>query len=185
MPTRNPYAGPTAAGVLRSMQGSTIESMSASTPPNDATPRTLAAAGLPRRVRKALEQALSLVSIELDNSLGTMLKEFEQELFRLADLARTPGVESNYMQTLRPLRMNRADLIPRLMLDLEAAVPGIRNPPQPPEESDTGARVSFQHPRLGSAAVSAEGSVPRAVPIRPASRATLPRPMLGHRPGVS
>src|SRR3546814_3760280 len=81
------------------MQGSTIESMSASTPPNDATPRTLAAAGLPRRVRKALEQALSLVSIELDNSLGTMLKEFEQELFRLADLARTPGVESSYMRS--------------------------------------------------------------------------------------
>src|SRR3546814_5306970 len=105
----------------------------------------LAAAGLPRRVRKALEQALSLVSIELDNSLGTMLKEFEQELFRLADLARTPGVESNYMQTLRTLRMNRADLIPRFMLELEAGVAGIRTAQHAPEESDAGARVRFQN----------------------------------------
>src|SRR3546814_2221910 len=121
------------------MQGSTIESMSASTPPNDATPRTLAAAGLPRRVRKALEQALSLVSIELDNSLGTMLKEFEQELFRLADLARTPGVESRYMQTLRTLRMNRADLIPRFMIELEDGVAEIctaQHVPAEPERSE-------------------------------------------------
>src|SRR3546814_19835885 len=102
MPTRNPYAGPTAAGVLRSMQGSTIESMSASTPPNDATPRTLAAAGLPRRVRTALEQALSLVSIELDNSLGTMLKESEQELFRIAHLVPHPVAVSQNNQPMPP-----------------------------------------------------------------------------------
>src|SRR3546814_8417442 len=111
------------------MQGSTIESMSASTPPNDATPRTLAAAGLPRRVRKALEQALSLVSIELDNSLGTMLKEIEQELFRLADLARTPDVESNYLQTLRTLRMKRAYRIPRFIREVYAGVAGLRTAP--------------------------------------------------------
>src|SRR3546814_13567079 len=96
----------------------------------------LADAGLPRRVRKAVEQALSLVSIELDNSLGTMLKEFEQELFRLADLARTPGVESSYMQILRTLRMNRADLIPRFMLELAAGVAAIRIAQPVPEEPE-------------------------------------------------
>ena len=102
--------------------------MSASTPSNDATPRTLASAGLPRRVRKTLEHALSLVSVELDNNLGAMLQEFEQELFRLADLARNPGAESGYMQTLRTLRMNRADLIPRFMQEVEAGLAAIRSP---------------------------------------------------------
>src|SRR3546814_677500 len=163
---------------------SDLESMSASTPPNDATPRTLAAAGLPRRVRKALEQALSLVSIELDNSLGTMLKEFEQELFRLADLARTPGVESNYMQTLRTLRMNRADLIPRFMLELEAGVAGIRTAHHAPEESDAGARVRFQNLSLVEDEVMGEGAVLRGVAIRQESRAALPLHLLGQRFGV-
>src|SRR3546814_481646 len=152
------------------MQGSTIESMSASTPPNDATPRTLAAAGLPRRVRKALEQALSLVSIELDNSLGTMLKEFEQELFRLADLARTPGVESSYMQTLRTLRMNRADLIPRFMLELEAGVAAIRTAQPVPEEPEAGARVRFHNLSLVEDEVMDEGAVLREVATRQETR---------------
>src|SRR3546814_6427146 len=183
MPTRNPYAGPTAAGVLRSMQGSTIESMSASTPPNDATPRTLAAAGLPRRVRKALEQALSLVSIEPDIRLSKMRKEFEQVLFRLADLARTPGFESNYMQTLRTLRMNRADLIPRFMLEHEAGVAVIRTAQHAPEESDAGARVRFQNLSLVEDEVMDEGAVLRGVAIRQESRAALPLHLLGQRFG--
>src|SRR3546814_17216882 len=154
------------------------------TPPNDATPRTLAAAGLPRRVRKALEQALSLVSIELDNSLGTMLKEFEQELFRLADLARTPGVESNYMQTLRTLRLNRADLIPRFMPELEAGVAGIRTAHHAPEEYDAGARVRFQNLSLVEDEVMDEGAVLRGVAIGQDSRAALPMPLRGQRSGV-
>ncbi|MFC3716687.1 DUF1631 domain-containing protein [Luteimonas soli] len=158
--------------------------MSASTPPNDATPRTLAAAGLPRRVRKALEQALSLVSVELDDSLGTMLKEFEQELFRLADLARTPGVESNYMQTLRTLRMNRADLIPRFMLELEAGVAAIRTAQPPPEESEAANRVRFQNLSLVEDEVMDEGAVLREVATRQESRAALPLHLLGQRFGV-
>ena len=158
--------------------------MSASTPPNDATPRTLAAAGLPRRVRKALDQALSLVSAELDNSLGTMLKEFEQELFRLADLARTPGVESGYMQTLRTLRMNRADLIPRFMLELEAGVAAIRTAQPAPDEPEAGARVRFHNLSLVEDEVMDEGAVLREVATRQESRAALPLHLLGQRFGV-
>ncbi|MDN5780871.1 MAG: DUF1631 domain-containing protein, partial [Luteimonas sp.] len=158
--------------------------MSNSTPSNDATPRTLAAAGLPRRVRKALEHALSLVSAELDTSLGTMLKEFEQELFRLADLARTPGVESGYMQTLRTLRMNRADLIPRFMLELEAGVAAIRIPRTALETPEPGARVRFQNLSLVEDEVMDEGAVLREVATRQESRAALPLHLLGQRFGV-
>lgn len=158
--------------------------MSTSTPSNDATPRTLAAAGLPRRVRKALEHALALVSVELDTSLGTMLKEFEQELFRLADLARSPGVESGYMQTLRTLRMNRADLIPRFMLELEAGVAGVRSARPADDTPAAGARVQFHNLSLVEDEVMDEGAVLREVATRQESRAALPLHLLGQRFGV-
>src|SRR3546814_2261913 len=166
------------------MKGSIIECLSLATRPNDGRPRTLAAAGWPRRVCKAREQSLSLVSIELDSSLGTMLKEFEQELFRIADLARTPGVESSYMQTLRTLRMNRADLIPRFMLELEAGVAAIRTAQPVPEEPEAGARVRFHNLSLVEDEVMDEGAVLREVATRQESRAALPLHLLGQRFGV-
>jgi hypothetical protein len=156
--------------------------MSTSTPSNDATPRTLAAAGLPRRVRKALEHALALVSMDLDNSLGTMLREFEQELFRLADLARNPGVESSYMQTLRTLRMNRADLVPRFMLELEAGVAAIRT--AQPAADIPEPRARFHDLSLVEDEVMDEGAVLREVAARQESRAALPLHLLGQRFGV-
>lgn len=158
--------------------------MPISTPSNDATPRTLAAAGLPRRVRKALEHALGLVSVELDTSLGTMLKEFEQELFRLADLARSPGVESGYMQTLRTLRMNRADLIPRFMLELEAGVAGIRSARSTDDSPAASTPVQFHNLSLVEDEVMDEGAVLREVATRQESRAALPLHLLGQRFGV-
>ena len=158
--------------------------MSASTPSNDATPRTLAAAGLPRRVRKALEQALSLVTAELDGNLGNMLREFEQELFRLADLARHPGAESNYMQTLRTLRMNRADLIPRFMQELEAGVAAIRAAKPAVAEPEREERIPFHALSLVEDEVMDEDAVLREIATRQESRAALPLHLLGQRFGV-
>src|SRR3546814_5298291 len=108
-----------------------------------------------------------------------MLKEFEQELFRLADLARTPGVESSYMQTLRTLRMNRADLIPRFMLELEAGVAAIRTAQPVPEEPEAGARVRFHNLSLVEDEVMDEGAVLREVATRQESRAELGRAHVG------
>jgi len=158
--------------------------MSASPPSNDAMPRTLAAAGLPRRVRKALEQALSLVTAELDANLGNMLREFEQELFRLADLARNPGAESNYMQTLRTLRMNRADLIPRFMQELEAGVAAIRTAKPVAAEPEHGERIPFHALSLVEDEVMDEDAVLREIATRQESRAALPLHLLGQRFGV-
>ena len=85
-------------------------------------PLTLASANLPRRVRRVLEHLLSMVSDEMARLLGQMLNDFEQQLFRLADHARNPGLQSGYMDTLRILRLNRADLVPRYLMGLEAAL---------------------------------------------------------------
>lgn len=157
--------------------------MSASSTPSDPAPRTLATAGLPRRVRKALEHALALVSIELDPQLTAMLGEFEQELFRLADLARNPGMESGYMQALRILRLNRSDLVPRFMLELEAGLAAIRS-----NASATAAaheqRVSFRNLSLVEDTVMDESTVLREIALRQESRASLSLHLMGQRFGV-
>lgn len=158
--------------------------MSVSSPTHDATaPRTLAAAGLPRRVRKALEQALALVSEELDHSLGTLLTEFEQDLFRLADSARNPGTESGYMQTLRTFRMNRADLVPQFMLELEASLAGLRSPAAA-RPAASAPVAGFQTLSLVEDTVMDEDTVLREIAARQEGRASLALHLLGQRFGV-
>lgn len=90
--------------------------------PASAELRTLADARLPPRVRNILESLLRVASDESERRLEGMLIEFEQQLFRLADHARNPSIESGYMHTLRTMRLNRADLIPRFMLGVESAL---------------------------------------------------------------
>ena len=159
--------------------------MSVTTPSNDATaPRTLAAAGLPRRVRKALEGALALVSMELDNRLGGMLDEFEQELFRLADRARNPGSESNFVQALRTFRLNRSDLVPQLMLELEASLATLRTPLSAPATVAPGTVGSHQMLALVEDATMDEDGILREIASRQEGRATLAMHLLGQRFGV-
>src|SRR6476660_9494212 len=93
--------------------------MSSQPPAPDTLPQTLATATLPRRVRRVLEHLLNAASDELERHLTDMLSEYEQQLFRLADHARNPGTESVHLQTLRTLRLTRADLVPRFMAGLE------------------------------------------------------------------
>ena len=96
-------------------------------PGTQALPSTLATANLPRRVRRVLDHLLSLVSDEMARHLGNMLNDFEQQLFRLADHARNPGLQAGYMETLRTMRLNRADLVPRYLIGLEASLASIRD----------------------------------------------------------
>jgi hypothetical protein len=149
-------------------------------------PRSLATAGLPQRVRKVLEQALALVSEDLDGSLGLMLSEFEQELFRLADQARNPGAESDYMRTLRSFRLNRSDLVPHFMLELEASLAGIRSAPAaaPVPSDPTATPTGFGKLSLVDEAVMDEGTVLREIASRQESRANLALHLLGQRFGV-
>ncbi|WP_129135195.1 DUF1631 domain-containing protein [Luteimonas sp. YGD11-2] len=149
-----------------------------------ATPASLASAGLPPRVRRVLERSLHLVSEELDHGLTRMLDEFERELFRLADLARNPGAESGYMQTLRSFRLNRADLVPRFMIGIERALAAIRRPAATRTDSSAPGEVSFRNLSLVETAVMDEGTVLREVGSRQEGRATLALHLLGQRFGV-
>lgn len=161
-----------------------IESrMPVSTSSHTAVPRTLARAALPPRVRTTLERALSLITSELDGRLGAMLDEFEQELFRLADTARNPGAESGYMQTLRTLRLNRADLIPRIILELEGGLAGLRSP-SVPRAATTEPAITFQDLALVEDSVMDEGTVLHEIASRQESRAGLSLHLLSQRFGV-
>ena len=161
--------------------------MSALSTARDVTPpRSLASAGLPPRVRRALDEVLALVSAELEPLLAAMVSEFEQELFRLADQARNPGLESGYMHALRAFRINRADLLPHFLLAMESALAGLRVPPAPasaPAIADTGLG-GFGALRLVEDAVMDEATVLREIASRQEGRASLSLHLLGQRFGV-
>ncbi|MEN1941619.1 DUF1631 family protein [Luteimonas sp. MJ174] len=159
--------------------------MSLTTHSNDAAGRRgLAAADLPRRVRKALDAALTLVSTELDPYLATMLDEYEQELFRLAERARHPGSESAYVQALRSFRVNRSDLVPQFMLELEIGLAALRAPPVAAAKSPPAAPTAGRILSLVDDSMIDEDTLLREIAIRQEGRATLPMHLLGQRFGV-
>lgn len=157
--------------------------MPASQTPTDAhRVSTLAEARFPERVRAALEAVLRVASDELERRLEGMLVEFEQQLFRLADHARNPAIEAGHLQTLRNMRLNRADLIPRFMLGVEAGLAGICQP------SATQAAAVAQSPFPGLALVDSTELdaelVLRDIAQRSEAGASLALHLLGQRFGV-
>ncbi|HRO26026.1 MAG TPA: DUF1631 family protein [Luteimonas sp.] len=158
-------------------------------PAEPSAPRSLTSAGLPRRVRKALEAALTLVTEDIEPHLVSMLNEFEEELFRLADQARNPGAESGYMQTLRTFRLNRSDLIPRFIMEMEASVATLRSPPAAPAIATSTSpgqpgSTGFGKLSLVDETVMDEGTVLREIASRQEGRANLALHLLGQRFGV-
>ncbi len=153
-----------------------------------AAPRTLASAGLPRRVRRTLERALALFSEDLERNLTTTVTEFEEELFRLADRVGTTGSSADYMHTLRIVRLNRHDLVPRFMQVVETGLAGIRKPIVFPATSRPApapiAMVNFRNLSLVDESVMDEGAVLHAIASRQESRANLVLHLLGQRFGV-
>ncbi len=163
--------------------------MAATTTAIDPTsPQSLANADLPKRVRRVLEILLNIASDELDHPMGEMLSEFEQQLFRMADNARNPGIESDHLQTLRTLRMNRADLLPRFMAGLEASVAGIGHKPAQDAAATTTATaissMNLSDLSLVEQVAIDEDAVLREIASRQESRNTLTLHLFGQRFGV-
>jgi len=149
----------------------------------EGAPTTLATATLPRRVRRVLEHLLAMVSEEMARHLGQMLGDFEQQLFRLADHARNPALQSGHLETLRTVRLNRSDLVPRYLMGLEAGLAGLRH---------AAVRAATEHsPSFPFANLSLvedhdldEEAVLREIAMRHEARASLALHLLGQRFGV-
>jgi hypothetical protein len=145
---------------------------------------SLASADLPRRVHKALEAALRVVSMELDPYLNSLLDEYEQELFRLAERARHPGSESAYVQALRSFRVHRSDMVPQFMLELEAGLATLRTPPAPGAPPVPAVPAAGRVLTLVDDSMVDEDTLLREIAIRQEGRASLPMHLLGQRFGV-
>lgn len=161
--------------------------------PNDpqdvSAPRTLATAGLPRRVRRTLERALALYSEEVERHLVATVTDFEEELFRLAERSGTTGGGSmfDHMQMLRVVRLNRHDLVPRFMQVLEGGLAAIRTTQHlTPVRSvvPNQASLNFRNLSLVDEGVMDEGAVLHAIASRQESRTGLTLHLLGQRFGV-
>lgn len=164
--------------------------MASSNAPQDTSlPKTLASAGLPRRVRRTLERALALFSEELERGLVAALTEFEEDLYRLADgSGMISGKGADYMQTLRVVRLNRHDLVPRFMQLVEGGLAGIRKSTlleanaRPP--LTTVPTVSFRNLSLVEESMMDEGALLHEIATRHESRTYLVLHLLGQRFGV-
>src|SRR5690606_28145928 len=90
------------------------------------------------------------------------------------------------MQTLRTFRLNRSDLVPHFMLELEASVAGIRSPASsmPTSSEPVVAASGFGKLSLVDETVMDEGTVLREIASRQENRATLALHLLGQRFGV-
>lgn len=74
------------------------------------------------RVRALLEGVLSLAGSMLERWLSMALNEHEQQLFKLAEKARSSNEQHAVFESLREVKRGRADVAPRFMLSLESAL---------------------------------------------------------------
>lgn len=137
---------------------------------------------MPRRVRRVLEHLYALVSDEMSRQLENMLGEFEQQLFKHADQARSSAQQATHLETLRTTRLNRADLVPRFLALVESELTTIRDPAGVLEEP--GALPTFRDLRLVEHGEADEANLLRTIAARQESRAGLPLLLLGQRFGV-
>ena len=144
---------------------------------------TLESAALPRRVHGALEHLYALLSDELERQLERMLSDFEQQLFRLAEQARNAGEQSRHFETLRRIRQNRADLVPRYLAALEHELTRIREPASPAAEQHE-FTPNFDTLRLVDDSEISQEAMIRSIASRHEARAGLPMMLLGQRFGV-
>ena len=77
---------------------------------------------LPARARNLLEGVLALSGGLFERWLSLCLNEHEQQLFKLAEKARSGNEQQAVFESLREIKRGRADVAPRFMLFVESAL---------------------------------------------------------------
>lgn len=145
---------------------------------------SLADAELPTRVREVLADLLNAASAALVPRLGDCLDDFNRQLFSLASHVPSPGMESNYLQTLRSLQSKRTDVIPHFMAKLEAGLAVLRMPASHVSTPETQPALGAEGLALVDDSEQDEDSMARDMAMRHTSRHALPLHLLGQRLGV-
>ena len=147
-------------------------------------PATIASAtSLPPRVRRILEAFFTQVSTDLGDRISQMLVEYEQQLFKLAERARSNEKQSEQFANLHALRKSRADLLPMFLAGLEAEVAAIRLP-RTVEPGDAHERIEYQTLTLVEDAEMDQDIVLREIARRHDARSHTPLYLMGQRFGV-
>jgi len=77
---------------------------------------------LPSRVRSLLEGVLERSANQFEHAISRTLDEFEQELFKLAERARSNEQQHARFEALREIKRGRADIAPRFLLHIESSL---------------------------------------------------------------
>src|SRR5688500_10481041 len=157
--------------------------MPASAPTPHASAPTLASRPLPERVRGLLGGILEYASEELERTLVAVLNEFEQQVFKFAEQARSNVAQTRWLEAQRLVKRTRPDLVPRFLIALEAELACIRDAP--------GTKALAGGYRLGSGEMTLvenldldEATVLQEIAGRAEVRSSLPLYLLGQRFGV-
>ena len=157
-----------------------------STPPAmpSSIPATIAqASSLPPRVRRILGVFFNRASIDLSERIGQMLVESEQQLFKLAERARSNEKQAEQFANLHGLRKSRADLLPMFLAGLEAEFAAIRQP-RIRASKEAHERIEYQTMTLVEDAEMDQDIVLREIARRHDARARTPLYLMGQRFGV-
>ena len=77
---------------------------------------------LPPRVRSLLEGLLERSANQFEHAVSRTLDELEQELFKLAERARSNEQQHARFEALREIKRGRADVAPRFLLHVESTL---------------------------------------------------------------
>ena len=158
-----------------------------SSPPPAVSSRTWAtianASSLPPRVRKILGVFFTQVSTDLADRTNQMLVEYEQQLFKKAERARSNEKQAEQFANLHAMRKSRADLLPMFLAGLEAEIAAIRLPRQAPDDGEK-PRIEYQTLTLVEDADMDQEIVLREIARRHETRAHTQLYLMGQRFGV-
>ena len=148
-----------------------------------AAPTAIASAALPPRVRRVLQNLFDHISPDFITALNAMLVEFEQQLFKQAEQARSNHLQTQIFVDLRALQKHRTELVPHYMFGLEGELAGIRMP-RADADASTVTRLDYQTLTLVEDAAMDQEIVLREVARRHEQRGNAQILMLGQRFGV-
>lgn len=146
---------------------------------------TLATKNLPRRVRHLLEGILEFASDEFERGVISSLNDFEQQLFKFAEQARSAAVQTRWLEAQRLIKRTRHDLVPRFLIALEAELSMLREQyqPKPSYMSRTSLGAANELSLVNDIEMD-EATVILEIANRAEMRNSLPLYLLGQRFGV-
>jgi hypothetical protein len=148
----------------------------------DSSHATLSTRTFPRRVRTLLEGIFELVTGEMDRRLIATLDGLEQQLFKLAEQARSNDVQLHCLEALGTIKRGRFDLMPRYIALLESSLANVRDVAGSDTRSSSG--LTFSDLSLVAEADMDETTLLHEISSRAEMRASLPLFLLSQRFGV-